>query len=111
MRRFKSVKDKQLFDSIKKKYGKEIGNNWNNSAITPGTDFMKKLTKAITEFWKELNFDGKIIFSTANTPSEGEHKLLQYIRNNDNDYKYVIYGLDADLIMLTMIHLKINLIY
>mgnify|MGYP001355096027 CR=1 FL=1 len=40
-------------------------------------------------FWEDSidleNYDKngrKIIFSTGNTPSEGEHKLLQYIRNN-----------------------------
>ena len=103
MRRFKSVKDKFLNDRIKKKHGKEIGNHWNNSAITPGTDFMVKITNKIKEFCQEYDFgDRKVIFSTANTPSEGEHKLLQYIRQNVNNYKYVIYGLDADLIFLAL---------
>jgi 5'-3' exonuclease len=103
MRRFKSVKDKILNDRIKKKHGKEIDNYWNNSAITPGTDFMVKITNKIKEFCQESDFgDRKIIFSTANTPGEGEHKLLQYIRKNDNNYKYVIYGLDADLIFLAL---------
>lgn len=103
MRRFKSVKEKYLNDKIKKKHGKDIGNYWNNSAITPGTDFMKRITEGVKNFCEKNNFNNaKIIFSTANTPSEGEHKLLQYIRNNDNDYKYVIYGLDADLIFLAL---------
>ena len=85
-RRFKSVKDKFLFNNIKKKHGKDVGNNWNNSAITPGTDFMDKITASIIEFCETYKKkDLKIIFSTANTPSEGEHKLLQYIKKMDEN--------------------------
>ena len=102
-RRFKSVNDRVLFDNIKKKHNKEISTFWNNSAITPGTEFMLKLTKRITEYCKSIKFKGKVLFSTANTPSEGEHKLLQHIKKtNNNNYTYVIYGLDADLIFLAL---------
>lgn len=103
-RRYKSVNDKELFDNIKKKHNKEITTYWNNSAITPGTKFMKKLTNRIISYCKELKQlkNIKIIFSTAETPAEGEHKLLQHIRNSNNDYKYVVYGLDADLIFLSL---------
>lgn len=103
MRRFQSVKNKRIEDSLKKKHGKKIDTYWNNSAITPGTDFMVKITDKIKNFCQNNDFgDRKVIFSTANTPSEGEHKLLQFIRDNNNDYKYVIYGLDADLIFLAL---------
>ena len=46
----------------------------------------------------------KIIFSTSNTPSEGEHKILQHIRLNptENNENIMIYGLDADLIFLAL---------
>ena len=103
-RRYKSVNDKALFDNIKRKHNKEITTYWNNSAITPGTKFMKKLTNRIIDYCKELKKlkNIKIIFSTAETPAEGEHKLLQHIRNSNNDYKYVVYGLDADLIFLSL---------
>ena len=42
-------------------------------------------------------------------PGEGEHKIFDYIRENKhiNNEKTVIYGLDADLIMLTVNHLCI----
>ena len=110
-RRYKSINDKILFDNIKKKHNKEITTYWNNSAITPGTKFMKKLTNRIINYCKELKEKKniKIIFSTAETPAEGEHKLLQYIRNSNNDYKYVIYGLDADLIFLSLSANKDNI--
>ncbi len=116
MRRFKSVHDRVLFNNIKKKHNKDIGNFWNNSAITPGTVFMEKLKAQIIQYCKKLREEKsiKVIFSTSNTPSEGEHKLLQYIRqkqiNGENDkHKYVIYGLDADLIFLALSTNKDNI--
>lgn len=104
-RRFKSVADKIMWDKIKKKHNKPISNNWNNNAITPGTVFMEKLHHKILEWGN--NQTRKIIYSSCFTPAEGEHKLLQFIRNNQmdsnsNDMSYCIYGLDADLIFLAL---------
>jgi len=104
-RRYKSISDKVLWDKIKKKYNKPISNTiWNNSAISPGTEFMYKLHNYIISWMKKERKD-KIIYSSYLTPSEGEHKLLQFIRDNSNNnkyYNYVIYGLDADLIFLAL---------
>jgi 5'-3' exonuclease len=98
-RRYKSISDKKTFDILKKKYNIPINFFWNNSAITPGTIFMKKLHNKILEWAKKYN----IIYSSCYTPSEGEHKLLQFIRNNNEINKtYLIYGLDADLIFLAL---------
>ena len=100
IRRFKSIADKNLFDNIKKKHNKPINNIfWNNSAITPGTKFMDKLHNRILEFIKIS--DIKIIYSSCYEPSEGEHKILQFIKSNIN-FNYLIYGLDADLIFLSL---------
>ncbi len=111
LRRFKSINDKKVFDSIKYKHKKEIPFFWNNSAITPGTQFMKKLTNKIkmwaTEYAKENKL--QIVFSPSNVPGEGEHKLLQYMKENRNS-SYIVYGLDADLIFL-MLATKMNNIY
>jgi 5'-3' exonuclease len=94
-------------DKVKNTY------QWNTSAITPGTDFMHELGLAIhkkfinpTEFGLET-----IIVSSSDQCGEGEHKIYQYIRDNANYHKdtyTVIYGLDADLIMLTLNHLHIS---
>ena len=102
-RRFKSVHDKELFDKIKIKYDKPVSHTWNNSAITPGTVFMEKLHYNILEWCKKQTLE--IIYSSCNTPAEGEHKLLQFIRNNqqsNKEFGYLLYGLDADLIFLAL---------
>ena len=103
LRRYKSVNDRVLWNNIKKKYNKDIPNYWNNSAITPGTPFMKVLNGKILEWCKKQPFE--IIYSSSNTPAEGEHKLLQFVRKNKKEGKklsYSIYGLDADLIFLAL---------
>jgi len=82
---------------------------WNTSAITPGTLFMDKLTTHINYHFKnsETNFNVKtIITSCSDVPGEGEHKLYQYIRtNNLATDNIAVYGLDSDLIMLSIFHL------
>ena len=104
MRRFKSAKDFEIKSNIAKKYDREYNKPWNNSAITPGTVFMDNLTKAIIYHLQgKPKTDKKVeyIFSSINTPSEGEHKILQHIK--DNLYEsMMIYGLDADLIYLAL---------
>jgi 5'-3' exonuclease len=49
--------------------------------------------------------------SPSDECGEGEHKLFKYIRDNEKEHKdktTIIYGLDADLIMLSMNHLPIS---
>ena len=105
-RRYKSVNDKRLFDNIKKKYNKPINRYWNNSAITPGTLFLNKIKEAIIKYCKERK--EKIIFSSGNTPGEGEHKIIQKIKKIENE-NHVIYGLDADLLFLALATEKENI--
>nr|QFG74708.1 MAG: XRN 5'-3' exonuclease-like protein [Megaviridae environmental sample] len=106
-RRYKSVHDNNLWNNIRRKHGKEIPFFWNNSAISPGTVFMSELDDKIQQWAKKFSNDNtmEIIYSSCNTPSEGEHKLLQFIRNNHNhnkNFSYITYGLDADLIFLML---------
>ena len=95
---------------------------WNTAAITPGTQFMSELSQSIKEHFSDSynnnnnnNNQLTIINSTSDIYGEGEHKIFEYIRLNAEQHKNdttVIYGLDADLIMLSINHLPIcNNIY
>ena len=98
-RRFKSTYDNKLKSKIKEKY--KIPNNtiWNNTTITPGTLFMERLHNKIKEYISSNKI--KITYSSYHTPGEGEHKILQDIKNRGEKI-FVIYGLDADLIFLSL---------
>jgi len=87
---------------------------WDTNKITPGTLFMNKLTNALLHFIKENTFvkemSTSITLSSSNECGEGEHKMMNIIRdleesagNQCNSNLYGIYGLDADLIMLSLL--------
>ena len=92
-RRLKSAKEKKI---------------WDTNAITPGTPFMNKLNTFLKEKCKLL--DVHYIISDSNEPGEGEHKIMNYMDKSINeDDTNAIYGLDADLIMLSMIRKHNNI--
>jgi 5'-3' exonuclease len=81
---------------------------WNTSSITPGTAFMNKLHTLVTAHFKS---NTKVIVSSSCESGEGEHKIFQHIRDFPDAHKNqttIIYGLDADLIMLCLNHLHIS---
>jgi 5'-3' exoribonuclease 1 len=86
---------------------------FNTSAITPGTSFMDKLSKAVhLRFASTAKSYGvkQIIVTTSTEVGEGEHKIFEYIRSNGDYHKdtsTIIYGLDADLIMLSLTHIHL----
>lgn len=85
---------------------------WSTACITPGTEFMNKLHTEMTRYTAAANQTGpQYILSTSNDPGEGEHKLFEHIRANPEQHRdqvTLVYGLDADLIMLTLNHLHIS---
>ena len=48
MRRYKHISDTEVFNNIRKKHNKTIPFYWCNSAISPGTEFMKNITTQLT---------------------------------------------------------------
>lgn len=100
-RRFKSAQDKVMDPSLK---GKKA--LWDSNAITPGTAFMDHLGKTLrhSSVLKGMNVP-KILISDSSIAGEGEHKLIDYMRTNPQTLNKtdVIHGLDADLIMLSVL--------
>ena len=89
----------------------DTGPSWNSAAITPGTKFMDKLDECINKYFSNPKKFGteEIIIATSKIAGEGEHKLYEYIRENPEYHRTTstaIYGLDSDLIMLTLNHLE-----
>ena len=74
---------------------------WDTNSISPGTHFMNKLNLKLHKFIKTLSID--VLLSDSDQRGEGEHKILNYIKTNNLSGKICIYGLDADLIMLSLV--------
>ena len=112
-RRFKSNFTKELykmqdFEEYKNNILKTGNFEWSTINITPGTEFMNNLDIFITNYYKQ---NSKVMISGSNNVGEGEHKIFSYIRNNKQYHKNtttVVYGLDSDLIMLSLNHLYCN---
>jgi 5'-3' exoribonuclease 2 len=131
-RRFRAAKEakekdderaefQKMLNSQKASRGEDISSleeviekTWDSNAITPGTPFMHLLAESL-QYWCAYKFttdpswkDMKVIISDASVPGEGEHKIMNFIRSqrsmptHDPNTSHVIYGLDADLIMLSL---------
>ena len=105
-RRFASIIDKEIMNDIRKKNKINEENYYDTNSITPGTLFMDKFNKFIHNYIASKK-DSKIkyIYSSYLEVGEGEHKIINYIKNNETeliDKEIMIYGLDADLIILSL---------
>jgi 5'-3' exonuclease len=110
-RRYKSLYQNQVSKSIFKNLKPDA---WNTAAITPGTSFMYELNEKIKKHYlhSEQVYSVKNIYlSLSDKYGEGEHKIFDFIRSHSEYHETtstVIYGLDADLIMLCINHLPIS---
>jgi 5'-3' exoribonuclease 1 len=108
-RRYMSWYNEKILAELKNE--KSDTTTWSTSSITPGTEFMKQLTSAIKLHFQANKNNINIMISASDEVGEGEHKIYEYIRQNSDYHSNtttVIYGLDADLIMLTLNHLHIS---
>ncbi|KAK9454235.1 XRN 5'-3' exonuclease N-terminus-domain-containing protein [Dipodascopsis uninucleata] len=116
-RRFKTALDAENARKKAIKEGVELPKEppFDTNAITPGTEFMSRLSKQLHYFVsKKVSEDSRwqnidIILSGHEVPGEGEHKIMEYIRASKSQVGYnpntrhCLYGLDADLIMLGLL--------
>jgi 5'-3' exoribonuclease 1 len=113
-RRFCSAEGRTDAINKAKERGEAVNedNLFDSNCITPGTEFMETVSRHIKYFirkkikedplWRNLT----IVFSGHDVPGEGEHKIMQFIRdlradpNYEPNVRHCMYGQDADLIML-----------
>ena len=102
VRRFKSAYLKKNFVSASS--STEKGSSWDSNSITPGTAFMSKLGLSLMSLMSLKALGKGLIVSTSDEPGEGEHKIMNWLRTNKKAKETIcIYGLDADLILLSML--------
>ena len=79
------------------------GPKWDQNALTPGSEFMTKLNAILIEKGESISkrMGVKVVVSPTTEPGEGEHKLLAHMRSVRPD-SCMIYGLDADLLLLSL---------
>ncbi|EXJ60448.1 alkaline phosphatase D [Cladophialophora yegresii CBS 114405] len=116
-RRFRTALDAEKARDKAIKEGLELPKEepFDSNCITPGTEFMAKLTKQLKYFIskkvsEDVEWQGvEVVLSGHEVPGEGEHKIMEYIRQAkaqpgyDPNVRHCLYGLDADLIMLGLL--------
>ena len=124
-RRYKSkltdliLKEMHIQEEIYQETYNETNNKeFDKTCITPGTSFMKNLDDKLHLFFngrEKIYGVEQIIISSSLERGEGEHKIFDLIRkksiqqNKQQNYEkenHIVYGLDADLIILCLNHLS-----
>lgn len=102
LRRFKSV---WFAEKEREMNGNEQKDTWDTNSITPGTEFMERLSRNLANLCGGRH---SWISSGIEQEGEGEQKLMAWVRAQPPgslDGKHIIvYGLDADLIVLCLLH-------
>lgn len=98
-RRYKSKLTNKILERV---------SSFDTARITPGTKFMNLLDKRVSEFFmnrEQIYGVKKIVVSGSNERGEGEHKIFDIIRRTKMK-THVVYGLDADLIIIGLNNLN-----
>lgn len=74
---------------------------WDQNAITPGTEFMESLGAMLKEMCRGEGTGWTL--SGADESGEGEHKIMARLRQSPSQGITLVYGLDADLILLSLL--------
>jgi len=127
-RRYKRMLEDQYKEPLHAAYKQKRTYNFefDTTRLSPGTEFMTKMSEHIREFAKSGGFckhlrtasarkGFSVSISDSNLPGEGEHKIMKRIKTfrkdtSTLDDRVSIYGLDADLIVLSIASRK-NHIY
>jgi 5'-3' exonuclease len=113
-RRYKSTYMSRYIDPLLRNSPStnEDGGSWSTCTITPGTHFMNQLSESVREHFSQHVFAKQmrnILVSASDIPGEGEHKMFEYLRDhNDVTENIFVYGLDSDLIMLSIFHRELT---
>lgn len=105
LRRFKSI----WVAKEEIRCGKPDSPRWDTNSITPGTVFMEMLSNELVKLCKteEKRTGVTWILSDEKQPGEGEQKIVSRIREMKHtltpDFPVILYGLDADLIVLSLL--------
>ncbi|KAG2392063.1 hypothetical protein C9374_013548 [Naegleria lovaniensis] len=117
-RRFRKVHDEQELRKKLEQKGEVVApkdNVFDSNCITPGTEFMAKLSEHLkymihSKMKNDIRWQKcQVILSGHEVPGEGEHKIMNFIRGRkmQDDYlpneRHCLYGLDADLICLGLV--------
>ncbi|GFR69701.1 5'-3' exoribonuclease 1, partial [Elysia marginata] len=116
-RRFRSAREAEQNEQKAQERGEILPTEkrFDSNCITPGTPFMVRLQNhlkyfVIDKMTNDPLWQGRRIFLSGHeTPGEGEHKVMDFIRYSksqpdyDPDTRHCLYGLDADLIMLGLL--------
>jgi len=80
-------------------------NKYKNTLSCIDHDILLKIANIFNKFYNANNSNAdKIIMDDSDIAGEGEHKIMYYLKNKgNNDNINIVYGLDADLIHLSLI--------
>ena len=92
---------------------------WDSNAITPGTAFMERVADTLRE-WAAAKAEERgltVVVSDSNTPGEGEHKFIDFVKAEkawwqargggaggwfDPNASHAVVSLDADIVLLSL---------